>query len=129
MVAFIEASWHATPIHKACYDNDLYGLHALVKSISQQDSPAEAESQIDVRNHHGWTALHVAVFMNRIDATKLLVSSDADISATTGGARGHTALHLACSRGHSQIVRFLLDSLFSPRSKSLGCVDTQLKKC
>ena len=117
MSAFIAATWYATAIHKACYENDVTSLHALVESVSQSEE--ELASLLALRDHHGWTALHVAVFMNRIEATRLLVSRGADIYAVTGpgpaaavaaaGGGGHTALHLACSRGHSEIVRFLLN--------------------
>jgi ankyrin repeat protein len=57
--------------------------------------------------------------MNRIEATRLLVSRGADILAVTGasassaavnGGGGRTALHLACSRGHGVVIRFLLCS-------------------
>ena len=112
MSTFIAANWYATAIHKACYENDVTSLHALVESVSQSEE--ELASLLALRDHHGWTALHVAVFMNRIEATRLLVSRGADIFAVTGpgpaaGGGGHTVLHLACSRGHSEIVRFLLN--------------------
>ena len=67
---FIEATWYTTPMHKACYDNDVDGLRALVESLSK----SEAETQIGQRDHHGWTALHVAVFMNHIEIINVLVS-------------------------------------------------------
>ena len=118
MRAFIAATWHATEIHKACYENDVASLHALVESVSQSEE--QLASLLALRDHHGWTALHVAVFMNRIEATRLLVSRGADIFAVTGpgaeaggGGRRRTALHLASSRGHGEVVRFLLDSSMS----------------
>ena len=114
MSAFIAATWHATAIHKACYENDVASLHALVESVSQSEE--ELASLLALRDPHGWTALHVAVFMNRIEATRLLVSRGADILAVTGaagvgvsGGGGRTALHLACSRGHGEVVRLLLN--------------------
>ena len=104
---YVASTWYTTPIHKACYENDVAGLRALVESLSQSEA---AESQIALRDHHGWTALHVAVFMNSIETTEILLSiRSVDIfTVTGGGALGHTALHLACSRGHCEIVRMLL---------------------
>jgi ankyrin repeat protein len=98
---FIAATWCSTPLHKACYEGSLDELFADV-------------SQIALRDHNGWTALHVAVYMRRIEASRLLLTGGADIFAVTGGARGHTALHLACSRDHGEIVRLLLLASIGP---------------
>ena len=70
MRAFVEATWYTTPMHKACYNDDVDGLRALVESLSK----SEAETLICQRDHHGWTALHVAVFMNHIEIINILVS-------------------------------------------------------
>jgi hypothetical protein len=94
LTALIATTWHATPIHKACYDNDVDLLQALL------DFGPLAES-LSLRDQHGWTALHVAVFVNSIDAAKLLLSRGADIFDVAGTCR-HTALHIACSRGVSK---------------------------
>ena len=99
------STWHGTPIHKACYENDLAGLEALIAS-----DPAS----LFVQDHFGWTALHVAAFMNRMEVFEVLVSRGADIFALTGGSSGHTAFHLACSRGHVNIVRWILLNVWFP---------------
>jgi hypothetical protein len=70
MITFNETTWYTTPMHKACYDNDVDGLRALVESLSK----SEAETQIGQRDHHGWTPLHVAIFMNHIEIINVLVS-------------------------------------------------------
>ena len=70
MITFIEATWYTTPIHKACYDYDVDGLRALVESLPKP----EAETQLGQRDHHGWTALHVAVFMNHIEIVIFICS-------------------------------------------------------
>lgn len=101
LTAFIATTWHTTPIHKACYENDVALLQVLL------DSGSLAES-LTLRDQYGWTALHVAVFMNSIEAAKLLVSRGANIYDVVGACR-HTALHLACSRGLSRdTVRWLV---------------------
>jgi len=78
---YVASTWYTTPIHKACYENDVAGLRALVESLSQSEA---AESQIALRDHHGWTALHVAVFMNHIESINVLVSLDAGVLRIPG---------------------------------------------
>jgi hypothetical protein len=107
IASFVARIWHTSPIHKASYENDVDKLQELLNTRSQSTSLSLPEF-LETRDEHGWTALHVAVFMNRIDVTKLLVSEGADILATTR-YRGHTALHLACSRGCTQIIRWILE--------------------
>ena len=80
MIALIEATWYTTPMHKACYDDDVDRLLALVESLSK----SEAETQIGQRDHHGWTALHVAVFMNHIEIINVLVSYSVGVTNIPG---------------------------------------------
>ena len=67
--SFIASTWHTTPIHQLCYENDTAGLQALLDSRS--DSVLEI---LSLQNERGWTALHVAVFMNRVEVIKVLAS-------------------------------------------------------
>ena len=101
MTQFIARHWHSTPIHKACYENDLNSLRALLGSISEA-------SALSVCDAFGWTPLHVSVYMNRVEAVRLLLSKGANIRTATD--RGHTALHLACYRGNVDMVRLLICS-------------------
>jgi len=82
---FLSTTWHATPMHKACYDNDLPSLALLLADCSC----------VDVRDCDNWTPLHVAVSLGRVEATQVLLENGADIYAVT--SRGHSTLHLACS--------------------------------
>ena len=61
---------------------------------------------MDRPDAQGWTALHVASFMNRPEATSKLLAAGVDIDAVTYGSE-LTALHLACSKGHIGIVKLL----------------------
>jgi ankyrin repeat protein len=88
-------------MHKVCYENDIDGLQAQLRSV-----PDNTDA-FGLRDQHGWTALHVAVFMNRVEVTKLLIASGANIFEVTGNSN-LTALHIACSRGLSKIVVVLL---------------------
>jgi ankyrin repeat protein len=60
-------------------------------------------------------ALHLMAQRNDIAAVKWLLAHDADINGrwTSGGA-AVTPLHLAASRGHSEMVRLLLDAGADP---------------
>ena len=101
MEEFIARTWHSTSIHKACYENDLVSLRVLLGSLSEA-------SALSVCDNFGWTPLHVSVYMNRVEAVRLLLSKGADIFLQT--VRGHSALHLACSRRNIDMVRLLISS-------------------
>ena len=88
-------------MHSACYEKDIGLLQALFESISDTDT-----GSLSVCNQFGWTPLHVSVFLNHIDAVRLLLSKGADVFLPT--VRGHTALHLACYRGDVDMVRLLM---------------------
>jgi len=60
-----------------CHEKDTAGLRALLDSRSGTDSVSELLSH---RNGRGWTALHVAVIMNRVEVIKVLVSLGADFN-------------------------------------------------
>ena len=98
-------TWHATPLHRAVYENDLDMLRALL----------ESGVDMQARNAHGWTALHTAAYLNRVDALEVVLlftaGSDKVLAALTD--LGHTALHLACSRGNTEVVRMLIKHLFT----------------
>ena len=46
--------------------------------------------------------------MNRVDAAEMLIANGADLNLATSDNGGLTALHLASSRGHSDMVALLL---------------------
>ena len=97
-------TWHATPLHRAVYENDLDMLRALL----------ESGVDMQARNAHGWTALHTAAYLNRVDALEvfLLFTAGSEVLSTLTDF-GHTALHLACSRGNTEVVRMLIKHLFT----------------
>lgn len=90
------------------YESDLEALGVLLTSaVSEQSCPG-----IHARNAHGWTALHAAAYMNRIDALRVLLSftvGDEVLSEQT--ELGHSALHLACTKGHTEAVKMILKRL------------------
>ena len=77
--SFLASTWHVHLIHQLCHENDTAGLRALLDSRSDSDSVSEL---LSLRNDRGWTALHVAVIMNRVEVIKVLVSLGADFLAS-----------------------------------------------
>ena len=57
--------------------------------------------------------------MNRLEAAELLLSHCADASVATSDNGGLTALHLASSRGHSEMVALLLRVMAAASSNDL----------
>lgn len=55
-------------------------------------------------NRHGETALMLAAIQNRLDVAQALVERGAEVNQP-----GWTALHYAATRGHREMIRFLLD--------------------
>ena len=103
----IADTWHGTKYHKACYQNNLEGLAALLAKdgIGKKNK----RKLMDEPDAEGWTALHVASYMGRAEATAKLLATRADLGATTTIDQ-QTALHLACSKGHAGIVKLLTTS-------------------
>ena len=55
----------------------------------------------------GWSLLHYVAFFNRISAAKFLIEDlRIDVNIKTK-ARGHTALAIACSMGHLEIIKLI----------------------
>ena len=102
----ISGLWHDSPIHKACHDNDLEALRKLVqqKNIKQKINAVAP-------GRGSWSALHVASFMNRLEAAEILIAKGADLSLATSDNGGLTALHLASSRGHSEMILLLVKGM------------------
>ena len=65
-----------------------------------------------------WTAFHVAVYMGRLEAAKLLLERGADANAVFCD-EGHTALHAACYLDKIKMVQLLV----SLASISINAVD------
>ena len=96
--------WHDSPVHKACYWNEIDSLRTLLKG--DRDDVAVL---VNALGRDGWTALHTASFMNRLEAAELLLRAGATVGSSEVTVSGqHTALHLACDRGHGDMVALLL---------------------
>ena len=83
--SFLTSTWHVHLIHQLCHENDAAGLRALLGNRSDSDSDSVSDSVSELlsyRNDRGWTALHVAVVMNRVEVIKVLVSLGTDFLAS-----------------------------------------------
>ena len=67
---------------------------------------------MEAKDHHGWTALHIAA-MEGHPAVEVLLEAGADVEANTDG----TALLNAVMIGHYAIVKALLDASANVETK------------
>ena len=85
-----------TPMHAAAQ----YGHHILVKKL------IEVSCLVDPCSNSDWTPLHLAAKHNWLNIVVLLTSFDADVGRAT---ETHlTALNIAHSEGHREVVEFLM---------------------
>ena len=64
-------------------------------------------AQPNMANNHGWTPLSHSIFYNKIETVKVLLEAGAD--PNTVNINGTSALMMACSKGHTDIVKLLLN--------------------
>jgi len=84
-------------------------LHVAARSghlSTLQKVLSDERVNVDARNEHTHSALHVAAMHGSADACELLIKHGAHIFLTTGD--GLTALHLATASNHLQCVSVLL---------------------
>lgn len=96
--AYIKALYNGSPLHKAVRDNSLEDVRILICSDFYD---------INIRGRDGWTALHLASYLNRLEIVILLLELGADSDCKTYQNQS-TPLHLACSRGNVQTTKVLL---------------------
>ena len=66
-----------------------------------------AGTDVDVKaSHHGWSALHRAVFYGHMEIAKLLILNSADVDERDGS--GETPLHKAARQGYEEFVTLLV---------------------
>jgi hypothetical protein len=105
----VASLWHDSPCHKACYWNEIDDLRALLEGDSGGDDDADTTRLllVNAAGRDGWTALHTASFLNRLEAAELLLRAGAAVGSVTVSGQ-LTALHLACQRGHGDMAALLL---------------------
>lgn len=93
-------NWHSNPVLTAVYEKDLPVFRNLVTGFG---------FDINELITGGWTCLQVACYFNRIDFVReISQNEETNISAASPESRLQTSLHIACNRGHSEIVRILI---------------------
>ena len=94
--------WHDSPCHKACYWNEIDDLRALLKGDSGDDDNDDADATslllVNAAGRDGWTALHTASFMNRLEAAELLLRASA-VLARAGPLLAPTAAFMQVRAG------------------------------
>ena len=89
----------AKDVFKAVQDEDLTNLRFFLSD----------GADIDMRNEHGHTLLHVAILENRLQAARLLLDAGADADMH-GGSAGYTPLHFTAYKKNSDMTRLVLES-------------------
>ncbi|KAJ6669853.1 hypothetical protein lerEdw1_000402 [Lerista edwardsae] len=85
-----------TLLHKAAMENDIKGVHAMIK----------AGANVNAQDYAGWTPLHEASVAGFFEITKELLKAGADVNCK--GNEEITALHEAVSEGHYKVAELLL---------------------
>ena len=101
--SFLVSTWHVHLIHQLCHENDTAGLRALLDRRSDSDSVSE---RLSLRNDRGWTALHVAVIMNRVEVIKVLVSLGADFLASINAQGKYLIILYHILKTNNCVTRF-----------------------
>lgn len=109
--SLIRETWYDTPLHKAVHQNDMNTLDFLLQA---------GDIDVNVKGKYGWTALHTAVYCNRLEVAKKLLQNGA---GSYTNIKGHTPLHLACQRGYTPMLSLLLEKEFSRG----GCSTTSIE--
>lgn len=93
-----------TPLHKACYNNNV----EMVKLLLRHGANLEARTEL------GWTPLHSACKWNNAECVALLLQHGADINAHSQGDQ--TPLHITAtvSNCRSTLVTLLMDDRIMP---------------
>ncbi|ORZ34859.1 ankyrin repeat-containing domain protein, partial [Catenaria anguillulae PL171] len=87
-----------TPLHKACFNGNLYVVEKLVME----------RANINKRDKHGWAPLHIAAAKNqRLVVDYLLGRPGIDVNLVN--EKGMTPLMVASAKGLTGIVRVLLE--------------------
>lgn len=97
-------NWDQTLLHLAA--PNCSGM--FIRELFDAGTKLEVKGKLDVnaRNIHGFTALHVAAYEGNRHAVEELLRNGADRSITS--LTGVNDLHLAAAGGHLDIVKFLL---------------------
>lgn len=91
--------WYSNFFLKAIYEGKIYTF------VHVEDGGFDVVEPIT----GGWSYLQVACYLNRTEFVEYILDRETtDLFAVSPRSGLHTALHIACNRGHSIIVNMLL---------------------
>lgn len=97
---------------QAAESGSLEEVHKLLDKTIHQDLVAD----LNTKGLDQWTALHFAASEGRVEVVKELISRP-EIEKEPQSSINRTPLHLACMRGHTAIVRVLINAGSDKNSK------------
>jgi len=103
-----------SPLHEAVFRNDLPEISALLRAAKDQGKTGLVSS----KDHHGNTALHLAVMLGRREAVQLLLFHGAPVKLKNG--QGWSPLAEAISYGERQTIASLLRRLKQQTKAEMG---------
>ncbi|EDO19204.1 hypothetical protein Kpol_1050p62 [Vanderwaltozyma polyspora DSM 70294] len=131
-------------LQSACMDNDLKKVQEFLEQSPQDVTKVDLDGRtglhwavsfqyepivrllldnmkgIDIdqlSDNSGWTPFHIACSVGNLNIVKMLYERDVAPDLGLPTAQGVTALHLAVSKKHNDVVKFLLDNGASVRVK------------
>ena len=90
--------WYPTPLTQAVHKGNLEEFVTLIDS---------EDCNVNEDIGSGWTVLHVAACLNRVEFVEKLLSSHLLMKDASSSATLQSALRLACSRGNLGVVKLL----------------------
>merc|ERR1719445_289412 len=106
--------------------SDQYSLHRLVWEGDLSLSSILPDTDLEVKDPHGRTALMLAVMLGKTDCAKILVDAGADVNTET---EGWTVVQEATATGDPDLVQLVLDNRDRARySARVGGIPQLLKK-
>ncbi|XP_019864081.1 PREDICTED: uncharacterized protein LOC109593451, partial [Amphimedon queenslandica] len=88
------------PIHLACSKGRLNLIQYIIEHI-----PSSLELPV---TGYGHTPFLIAVYFNRLEVIKYLISKKCNLSATDNEGSG--AVHISVERGHLNVLKYLIDN-------------------
>ena len=96
---------------KAMYDNELDILAKLIVGNATGVNKDIDNDTLNEDNRCGWSCLHAAAYLNRVECVRILVNNSHSNIAVSYQSRLHTALHVACCKGHVEVVKIIMNAL------------------
>ena len=96
------------------YDNQLDAVKTLLEDEAvdvNEDIDTNGDNNFHIDDKIGWSCLHLAAYLNRVECVQLLVDNNRISITGAYPSRLHTALHVACGKGHIKIVKIIANAL------------------